>query len=319
MTVPLWFGGEVFVESEGGAVSGTRTRATIEWTTVLVLIGFGLAYLAVVAFHASIPWPVQLVALWYLGGLWLSLGHELLHGHPTRWKRLNASIWIVPLALWIPYGRYRTLHIQHHRSDLTDPFDDTESSYVAPTVWQQAGPMKRRYLLLLRTTPGRFTVGVPRTVLRFWWKEAQGFGDPVVRNPWLLHVVVSVPFCWWMFGVMGMNPWVYLFGFVLGGVSVSALRSFVEHMATANGTRSAVVKAGPVLSLLLLNINLHHTHHELPDVPWYDIPAAHREMGSDAIAAQGAGYYRSYFEVLRKYFFTPFSQPDHPLSAGARQ
>jgi hypothetical protein len=41
-------------------------------------------------------------------------------------------------------------------------------------------------------------------------------------------------------------------------------------------------------------------------------------MGSDEIAAEGAGLYRSYFEVLRTYFFTPFCQPDHPLSPGAR-
>jgi fatty acid desaturase len=68
----------------------------------------------------------------------------------------------------------------------------------------------------------------------------------------------------------------------------------------------------------MMNINLHHTHHAAPDVAWYGIPALHREMGSDAIAEQGAGLYHSYFEVLRTYFFTPFCQPDHPLSPGAR-
>jgi fatty acid desaturase len=111
---------------------------------------------------------------------------------------------------------------------------------------------------------------------------------------------------------------VYVFGFLLCGAACSSLRSFDEHCAVPQGTRSAVVKAGPVLSLLFLNINLHHTHHAEPDVAWYGIPALHREMGSDAIAAEGAGLYRSYWEVLRTYFVTPFCQPDHPLSPGAR-
>jgi fatty acid desaturase len=155
-------------------------------------------------------------------------------------------------------------------------------------------------------------------VLRFWIRDLRHVRDPQVRNPWLIHVGLAVPFGWWLFVVEGMNPWVYVFGFVLGGVACSSLRSFVEHCAVPQGTRSAVVNAGPVLSLLFLNINLHHTHHSEPDVAWYRIPSLHRAMGSEQIAAQGAGCYRSYAEVLRLYFFRPFCQPDHPRSAGAR-
>ena len=69
-----------------------------------------------------------------------------------------------------------------------------------------------------------------------------------------------------------------------------------------------------MLSLLYLNINLHHTHHAEPDVAWYRIPQLHREMGSDEIAAAGAGYYRSYMHVLRLPFWHPFGTPPHPLS-----
>lgn len=299
-------------------MSEGRTRQAIEWQTMAVLAGFFAAWLGVVLFHRHIPWPLQFAALVYLGGLWLSTKHEILHGHPTRWTWVNTVLGSAPLSLWIPYGRYKASHIQHHRSNLTDPFDDPESTYLDPPKWQQAGPLRRRYLLFLRTTPGRFTVGVPRTVLRFWWADLHRLGQRDVRRAWLVHLVLVVPFAWWLFGVVHMGLWVYLFGFVLGGVAVSVLRSFVEHCATPYGTRSAVVKAGPVTSLLLMNVNLHHTHHAEPDVPWYRVPALHRAMGSDEIAAQGAGYYRNYVEVLRTYFFTPFCQPDHPLSPGAR-
>ncbi len=283
-----------------------------------VIAGFFAAFLAVILGHAHIPWPLELVALWYLGGLWLSIGHELIHGHPTKWDRVNAAVWMLPLALWIPYGRYKASHVQHHRSDLTDPLDDTESTYVTPAAWQAAGPWKRRYWVFLRTTPGRFTLGVPRTVLHFWSRDLHHLDDRTLRRQWLVQIVLAVPLCWWLFAVVGVSPGVYLFGFVLGGVSISTMRSFVEHCATPYGTRSAVVKAGPATSLLMMNINLHHTHHAAPDVAWYGIPALHRELGSDEIAQQGAGLYSSYFEVLRTYFFTPYCQPDHPLSPGAR-
>lgn len=299
-------------------MSEGRTRNTIEWPTVLVILGFLAAWLGIVLGHHHIPWPAQMVVMVYLGGLSLSIGHELLHGHPTRWNWVNSAIGYVPFSLWVPFGRYQQSHITHHRSNLTDPFDDPESTYVAPEMWHAASPLRRRYLLFLRTTPGRFTLGVPRMLLRFWSKDLRRLAAADVRRAWLLHLALVVPFAWWLFGVIGMNPWVYVFGFVLGGAAMSSLRSFVEHCAVPTGTKSAVVKAGPVVSLLFLNINLHHTHHAAPDVAWYGIPALHREMGSDQIAEQGAGLYRSYFEVLRMYFFTPFCQPDHPASPGAR-
>ena len=124
---------------------------------------------------------------------------------------------------------------------------------------------------------------------------------------------------WLLFGVLNVSPWTYIFGFCLGGAACTQLRSFLEHAAVPVGTRSAVVKAGPVMSLLFLNNNLHHTHHGSPDLAWYRIPALHRAWGSDSKAERGAGLYSGgYLQVCRMYFFRPFCQPDHPLSAGAR-
>ena len=258
-------------------------------------------------------------ALVYLGGLWMSLGHELLHGHPTKWNLVNTVVGSVPLALWIPFLRYKRLHIVHHRADLTDPVDDPESFYVPPATWQRAGSLRRRWWLLLRTAPGRLTLGVVRGIPRFWWREIRQWGDRSVLGPWLLHLALATAFGWWLFGMVGMSPWLYVPAFVLGGSACTQLRSFVEHCAVPTGTRSAVVKAGPVMSLLFLHNNLHHTHHAVPDLAWYRIPAAHRELGSDAIAAAGAGLYEGgYLEVLRRFAFHAFCQPDHPLSPGAR-
>ena len=286
---------------------------------MVLLAAFFAAWLAVVLGHRQIPWPLQIVALVFLGGLWMSLGHELLHGHPTRWTAVNTMIGFIPLSLWLPFARYKRSHIKHHLSDLTDPKDDPESFYVPPLTWQQASPLRRRYVLFLRTSPGRLTVGVPRGILRFWWREARLLRNGGTLGAWLAHLLAAGALGWWLFAVVGVSPAVYVLGFCLGGAACTQLRSFVEHAAVAEGTRSAVVKAGPLMSLLFLNNNLHHTHHAAPDLAWYRIPALHRSLGADDLAAAGAGLYPGgYVEVVRTYFVRPFCQPDHPLSPGAR-
>ncbi|WP_250547170.1 fatty acid desaturase, partial [Serratia marcescens] len=53
-----------------------------------------------------------LLTTWYM-----SLQHELIHGHPTRWPRVNQLFGLLPLAVWYPYGLYRDSHLRHHRND----------------------------------------------------------------------------------------------------------------------------------------------------------------------------------------------------------
>lgn len=298
--------------------AGEQQRNSVEWPTVALLVVFVGAWLGLVLAGQHLPWPVQVLAFVYLGGLWMSLGHELLHGHPTRLTWLNSAVGWLPLSLWLPFGRYKTLHVEHHASDLTDPVDDPESTYVTPAAWEAAGPLRRRWFVLLRTVAGRCTVGVPRGIVRFWMREARTVRTGTEVAQWAAHVALAVAFGWWLFAVVGMNPWVYVFGFCLGGSACTQLRAFAEHQAVASGTRSAVVKAGPVMSLLFLNNNLHHTHHAEPNVAWYRIPTRHRALGSDDIAADGAGLYRGgYLEVARRYLVRPFGVPMHPLSIGS--
>lgn len=299
-------------DTNGRTASG---RQAVEWPTVLLLAAFFAAWLGLVLGHADVPWWLSVPCLVFLGGLWMSFGHELLHGHPTRWNAVNSGLGWIPLSLWIPFGRYKYWHKVHHFADLTDPIEDPESFYLPPSVWDARSRAGRVWTLVLRTVPGRLTLGTLRGIPRFWWREAKCLGERRILSQWFVHAVLSAALCWWLFAVVEMPVLEYVVAFCLGGSACTNLRSFLEHRAVADGTRSAVVKAGPVMSLLYLNNNLHHTHHALPDLAWYRIPAAHREMGSDALAAQGAGLYEGgYLEVVRRHFFRPFDQPDHPLS-----
>jgi fatty acid desaturase len=292
----------------------------VEWWTLGLLVACLGTWCVLVLAHRAVPAWVSVPVFAVLGGWWLSLQHELLHGHPFRRTEANTAIGFLPLTLWMPYTRYKTLHIEHHRSDLTDPFGDPESFYMSPEAWQKAGTLRRAYILAGRTLLGRLIYGSVRGVIVYVSSDLRlAIRDRRVRNEWIAHIAAAAALAWLLFGVIGVPAWEYLLGFVYGGYMATMLRSFAEHCAVPSGTRSAVVKAGPVLSLLYLNNNLHHTHHAAPDVPWYLIPDLHRALGSDAIAAEGAGLYRGgYVELVRRHLFSPFCQPDHPLSAGAR-
>ena len=296
-----------------------RSRG-IEWRTLGLFVVFYALFLAVVLAHRSIPWPAMLAAFALLGGFYMSLQHEALHGHPTRWRGVNTALAIAPLSFWLPYLGYRSTHMVHHHTDLTDPEIDPESFYLRPVDWETAGLVERAYILATRTMAGRLTLGTVDSVGRYLWHESRVIRtDRHVARRWVAHVLAALALGWLLFAVVGVPVWEYVLGFVIMGQSLTLLRSFVEHCAVAEGTRSAVVKAGPLMSLLYLNNNLHHTHHAEPSTPWYELPALHRALGGDDIAAQGAGLYRrGYLEVARRNLFRPFCQPDHPLSPGAR-
>jgi len=292
----------------------------IEWLTLALFVGFYAAWLVVVLANRALPWPVSLAALGLLGGFYMSLQHEALHGHPTGSRGLNTTLAFAPLSLWLPYLGYRSSHMVHHHTDITDPQFDPESFYLQPSDWSSARTMERAYILVSRTMIGRLTIGSIHSICRYLWRELRTITTSrATARRWAAHLVASAVLGWWLFAVVDVPVWEYIVGFVLIGQSFTLLRSFVEHCAVAEGTRSAVVKAGPVLSLMYLNNNLHHTHHAEPSTPWYALPELHRRMESDQLAAEGAGFYsRGYLEVARRNFARPFCQPDHPLSPGAR-
>ena len=301
-------------------VARAQRNGRIEWLTLGLFVGFYVAWLVVVLLHERLPWPVSIAVLALLGGFYMSLQHEALHGHPTSRRSVNTALAFAPLSLWLPYLRYRRSHIVHHSTDLTDPQHDPESFYLRPVEWNSAGRIKRAYILFTRTMVGRLSAGSVHSIGQYLLNECRNVrSDRRARRRWTAHLAAVIALAWWLFVLVGVPVWEYLLGFVLLGQSFTLLRSFVEHCAVAEGTRSAVVKAGPVMSLLYLNNNLHHTHHAQPSTPWYQLPALHRQLEGDVAAAQGAGLYRhGYVDVARRNLVRPFCQPDHPLSPGAR-
>jgi fatty acid desaturase len=289
----------------------------VEWPTLgLAALIYG-GWLALTFWHASLPiWLVVPVGAWLV--CWhSSLQHEVLHGHPTRSIAINRALGFPPLALWLPYERYRDTHIQHHRDErLTDPLDDPESRYWTAEDWQRLGPLGQLLVRAQGTLLGRLTIGPFWAIGTFLWAEARVLlaGDKRLARIWVVHLMGVSTVTAWIALVCEMHLLTYLLGFAIPGTSLMLIRSFAEHKAEREvERRTAIVEGTGPLAVLFLFNNLHAAHHAQPWIPWYRLPAWYQLNRQRLIAGNGGLVYRSYAEVFRRYLIRRYEQPLHPF------
>jgi fatty acid desaturase len=263
-------------------------------------------------------WPLVIVAplAALLITLHSSLQHEIVHGHPTRWRGLNRLLAIVPLNLWMPYPRYCKTHHAHHIDErLTDPLDDPESYYWRPEDWQRLHPAVRRILRIEQTFAGRIVIGSFLRIGMFWRSELRAVwrGEPGVRAIWAEHLLWCIPVLFWVKVVCGIPIWIYFVAMVVPANSIQLIRSFAEHRARPGvRERVATVEASWILGPLFLFNNLHSLHHESPGIPWYECPARYRRERARLLAENGGLVYHTYFDVARRYLLRCHDTAQHP-------
>lgn len=295
----------------------------IEWPTVAVAVviysGFGLLTWN----YDVLPWWLILPLGTCLVAWHGSLQHEAVHRHPTPWLRINELLVFPSLWLWMPYRIYRQTHLAHHNDKvLTDPTEDPESYYVTQESWATMGPLTRGFLMLHNTSWGRLLFGPLRAAYRLLQAEGRNLlaGDSSNVTAWLLHVLSVSVVLGWVLWICGIPFLEYLLLFVYPGISLTLLRSFLEHRAAPlAGHRTVIVEAGPIMSLLLFNNNLHVVHHAEPGLAWYDIPARYRARRAEFLAGNGDYCYSGYGQVILRHFLSPKETPYHPLQASPAQ
>jgi fatty acid desaturase len=293
-----------------------RTRPAVELPTLLLLIATYGAWLAATSRYAHWPFAIVAPLTAVLITLHSSLQHEIVHGHPTRWKSLNRLLAIVPLGLWIPYQRYRDLHHKHHfDARLTDPIDDPESYYWTAEDWARLSPLMRALLRIEQTFAGRIFVGSWLRIYMYWrWDLRNAWrGEPGIRAAWAEHLLWCIPVILWVKVLCGIPLWLYFLGMVIPANGILLIRSFAEHRALPGvRERVAIVERSWILGPLFLFNNLHSLHHESPGIPWYECPARYREERERLIAENGGLVYGTYFEVARRYLFRRHDVLQHP-------
>lgn len=287
----------------------------IEWPTIILAIAcYGLWAVGVFILpQVSLLLAVAVTA--WAAAQHSSLSHEALHGHPFANRRLNEALVFPALSLCTPYGRFRDTHLAHHNdSRLTDPYDDPESNYMDPAVWDRMPAWLQAVLRFNNTLVGRLTIG-PMVGHIFWlrgdWALIRAGNGPVIRA-WLAHIP-ALALVVWLVLQSPMPFWAYMAAAYLS-LSLIKIRTFLEHQAheKARGRTVIIEDRGP-LALLFLNNNLHVVHHMHPRVPWYRLPRLYRANPARYLDRNQGYRYRSYAEIFRNYLFAAKDPVPHPL------
>lgn len=294
-----------------------RRIAHLEWPSIALCLGIYVAFIALTLVGDTLPTPV-LIAVGALLVAWhSSLQHEFIHGHPTPWRQLNRALATVPLSFWLPFESYRRSHLVHHIDEqLTDPLDDPESYYWTADAWNGLGALGRFLVLAHTTLAGRLVLGPAWNISRFLrseWKAVRG-GDRQRRMIWARHLTAVAGLSLWLFVVCRIDPLVYAL-IVYAATSLLLLRSFAEHRASQGVfERTAIVENSWFFGPLFLFNNLHAAHHERPLLPWYELPAWYRANRARLITDNGGLVYDGYWDVVRRFLFTPHDVVVHPTA-----
>ncbi|WP_170390344.1 fatty acid desaturase [Ruegeria arenilitoris] len=291
------------------------TPKSPEWPTFALI--FACYALWLIAIFGVAAWSLWLAVpmMGVVAALHSSLTHEALHGHPFRAKWLNEALMALPLTLFIPYNRFRDLHLAHHQdSNLTDPYDDPESNYLDPAVWVRLPRWQRWVYKANNTLLGRMVLGPIIGQLAFVRDDWRGAvrGDRDIWLAWALHLP-GVAVVLWIVAQSAMPVWAFVLSAYLG-LALVKIRTFLEHRAHEKSrARTVIVEDRGPLAFLFLNNNLHVVHHMNPAAPWYRLPALYRRGKERYLACNEAYVYRSYGQVFRQYFWRAKDPVEHPL------
>ena len=301
-----------------------RDRA-VEWPTWGLIATIYGAWLALAWHYNSAPaWLTH--PLWVVVCAWyMSLQHELVHGHPTRHLAFNRWLGLAPLTVWYPYDVYRDSHLAHHRDELlTLPGTDPESNYLHAEAFAKLPAPLRAIYWASRTFLGRFALGPALAIgglLRDVIFSGATWRNPASRFTWLQHLALLALLLWALHAWAGVSPWVFLFGVAYPALGLAMLRSFYEHRPAATPSERIVInEAAWPWRMLYLNNNYHSVHHDHPGLPWYQIPAAFRADRDGYLTRNGGFHLQGYAPLLFRHGLKPIDSPVFPArgpSAGA--
>jgi fatty acid desaturase len=298
------------------ATIAARRVGSLEWPTAAVVVAVYGAWLWVAA-NSQVLGTIAgsallaLVACWYI-----SVQHELLHGHPTRSRRLNRLLGLAPLAVWYPYDLYRETHLAHHRDEgLTQPGIDPESNYVSADRYARMPRWQRLLWVAQRTVVGRLLLGPALVIVPTWLDIVRRplRGDFTQSRMWTQHLLLLAALLWALDHLAGIGPLQYLCAVGYPALGLAMLRSFHEHRPADDPAHRVVVnEAGWFWRLLYLNNNYHAVHHERPRLPWYRIRRCYLRERDGVLRRNGGFAVRGYGVLLRRYAVRPIDSPVHP-------
>lgn len=281
----------------------------VEWPTLALI---SMCYAAWFVALWVLPLAVAIPFAGIVIALHASLQHEVIHGHPFTNQWLNDALIWPPLMLVIPYARFKATHLAHHTdATLTDPYDDPETNYFDPAVWDQLGRSIRILLTVNNTLAGRLVLGPAIGFVTFLICEWRSRSTAVTRG-WALHIPALIV----VLALVVASPmpvWAYFTAAYIG-MSLLKLRTFLEHQAHERASgRCVIIEDRGFFAFLFLNNNLHVVHHMHPKIAWYDLPAVYRARRDHYLRRNDGYVYASYLDIIRRYLWRTKDPVAHPL------
>ena len=294
-----------------------RHAGICEWPTLALAVATSVLWMVLIGCQGFLGYWIVLPVSALLTALHSSLQHEALHGHPTRHAGFNEALVYLSPGLFIPYRRFKSLHLRHHNNDrLTDPYDDPESFYLAWRDWRELPRPLQILLQINNTLCGRLLIGPAVALIGFYGAEMRQLlkGERRVLSAWLHHAGGLVPVLWYVTQIGGIAFWLYLVGVAYPAMSLLMLRTFAEHRAHERPeARSVIVEFCPVFSFLFLNNNLHVVHHACPREPWYRLPELYRSTRQNWQQRNEGYVFKNYLELALHYLFKAKEPVVHPI------
>lgn len=271
----------------------TKKNAVLVLETILIFIGLSLlsVYLHRQPIQSSVWQAVIYVPLALLQGLWFYrfyiVGHEASHRKLFLFnKKVNDFVGsLILLPLMTPITIYRKIHLFHHGFNRKD----NHTSALDTFTTQKATVIKRVYFHLI-------------------WYLAVFFGGLFLHSLISVFLFLFIPPKWarkispafegWslkdqfksilLFGcglalhlgtyyLLGWDVYLWVLGYpMLGFAWILSLFVYIFHYDTTVGPQVRYnvrsVERLPFFSWVLMNFNEHATHHQFPNIPWYELP-----------------------------------------------
>lgn len=274
-----------------------NTKLIIETIGVFLLVSLLAVFIQQLNIDKTIKTALYVPVLLFQG-LWFYrfyiVGHEASHKKLFADNLQANDFWgsIILLPLMVPITIYRKIHYFHHGFNRKDEHTSALDTYV---VKKEPNALQKVYyyvvwyisvffggffihslvsvILFLFIPPGLSVKISP--AFKNWTMSDQLKSIGLFALGVLLHLSV--------YFVFGKEIYLYTLGYpMLSFAWVLSLLVYIFHYDTTigDGVRYNVrsVKRVPVISWILMNFNEHATHHQHPNIPWYELPEKRKAL-----------------------------------------
>jgi fatty acid desaturase len=280
--------------------SSKNIQLIIETTLVFTGMSFLSVYIHQFQFENKfLKWFFYTVLLLFQG-LWFYrlyiIGHEASHKKLFKKSNLTndvfGSFFLMPLVT--PINIYRKIHMFHHGFNRKD--DDTSALDTFTT--NKITLLKKVYFYTVWYVSvffgGLFIHSLVSVILFLFIPPSISKKISPAFNGWTWYdqfkaialFGMGIGFHYLVFYHFGIDVYLWVLGYpLLSFAWILSILVYIFHYKTTVGkdvrfnVRS--VNKLPFFSWVLMNFNEHATHHQYPNIPWYDLPVNRIELPSE--------------------------------------